>query len=88
MERTGMYTLAAHGDDLIGSAGAKANSRAELRLDLKLTKDDWRALSVQEQEDYVAHLIMNSSQPRRLADPQIISWNTGPLAYSISRDEI
>jgi len=31
-----MTALAAHGDDLFGSEGAKASIRAELRLDLKL----------------------------------------------------
>ena len=44
MERNGMNTLAAHGEDLFGSEGAKASIRAELRLDLKLNKDAWKAL--------------------------------------------
>jgi len=35
MERNGMNTLAAHGEDLFGSEGAKASIRVELRLDLK-----------------------------------------------------
>jgi len=42
MERNGMNTLAAHGETLFGSKGAKASIRAELRLDLKLNKDAWR----------------------------------------------
>jgi len=45
MERNGMTTLAAHGEDLFGSEGAKATIRAELRLDLKLNKDAGKDLS-------------------------------------------
>ena len=45
MERNGMTTLAAHGEDLFGSEGAKATIRAELQLDLKLNMDAWKALS-------------------------------------------
>ena len=52
MERIGINTLAAHGEDLFGSEGAKASIRAELRLDLKLNKDAWKALSGQEKEDW------------------------------------
>jgi len=33
MERNGINTLSAHGEDLFGSEGAKASIRAELRLD-------------------------------------------------------
>ena len=36
MEHSGMTTLAAHGEDLFGSDCAKATSRAEFCLDLKL----------------------------------------------------
>jgi len=61
MERNGMTTRAAHGEDLFGSEGAKATSRAELRLDLKLNKDAWKVLSGQEQEDWVTHLVINGS---------------------------
>jgi len=64
MERNGMTKIAAHGVDLFGSEGAKATTRAELRLDLKLNKDSWKALSGQEQEDWVAHLVINGSQQR------------------------
>ena len=39
MERNGMTTLAAHGEDLFGSEGTKATIRAELQLDLKPNKD-------------------------------------------------
>ena len=53
MERNGINTLAAHGEDLFGSEGAKASIRAELRLDLKLNEDAWKALSGQEQKDWV-----------------------------------
>jgi len=56
MERIGMTTLAAHGKDLFGSEGAKATTRAELRLDLKLNTDAWKALSGQEQEDWVIRI--------------------------------
>jgi len=47
MERNVINTLAAHGEDLFGSEGAKASIRAELRLDLKLSRDAWKALSGQ-----------------------------------------
>jgi len=49
MERNGMTALAAHGEDLFGSEGSKAIIKAELRVDLKLNKDDWKALPGQEQ---------------------------------------
>jgi len=39
IERNGINTLAAHGEDLFRSEGAKASIRAELLLDLKLNKD-------------------------------------------------
>jgi len=83
-----MLTLAAHGEDLFGSKGAKASIRAELRLDLKIDKDAWKALSGQEQEDWVSHLVITGSQQRRLSNPRIISWNAGPHGYRNSRDEI
>jgi len=73
MERNGMNTLAAHGETLFGSKGAKASIRAELRLDLKLNKDAWKALSGQEKEDWVSHLVKIGSQQRRLSNPRIIS---------------
>jgi len=44
-----MSALVAHEEDLFGSEGAKATSRAELLLDLKLNKDAWKVLSGQEQ---------------------------------------
>jgi len=83
-----MITFAAHGGDLFGSEGAKATSRAELRLDLKMNKDAWKVLLGQEQEDWVTHLVINGSQQRRLSNPRIISWNAGPHGYRNSRDEI
>jgi hypothetical protein len=49
MERNGVTTLAAHGEDLFGSEGSKAIIKAELRLDLKLNKDAWKSLPGQEQ---------------------------------------
>jgi len=88
MEHNGMNTLAAHGEDLFGSEGVKASIRAELRLDLKLNKDVWKALSGQEQEDWVSHLVITGSQQRRLSNPRIISWNAGPHGYRNSREEI
>ena len=88
MERNGMTTLAAHGEDLFGSEGAEATNNAELRLDLKLNKDAWKALSGQEQEDWVTHLVINGAQQRRLSNPRIISWNAGPHGYRNSIDEI
>jgi len=88
MERNGMNTLAAHGEDLFRSEGAKVSIRAELRLDLKLYKDAWKALSGQEQEDWVSHLVITGSQQRRLSNPRIISLNTGPHGYRNSREEI
>jgi len=84
MERT----LAAHGEDLFGSEGAKATSGAVLRLNLKLKKDAWKVLLGQEQEDWVTHFMINGSQQRRLSNPRIISWNAGPHGYRNSRDEI
>jgi len=65
MERNGINTLAAHGEDLFGSEGATASIRAELRLDLKLNKDAWKALSGQEKEDWVSHLVITGSQQHR-----------------------
>jgi len=59
MEHNGMNTLAAHGEDLFGSKGVKTSIRVELRLDLKLNKDAWKALSGQEQEDWVSHLMID-----------------------------
>jgi len=88
MEHNGMNTLAAHGEDLFGSKGVKTSIRVELRLDLKLNKDAWKALSGQEQEDWVSHLMITGSQQRRLSNPRIISWNAGPHGYRNSRDEI
>ena len=88
MERNGINTLAAHGEDLFGSEGAKASTRAELRLDLKLDKEAWKALSGQEKEDWVSHLVITGSQRRRLSNPRIISWNAGPHGYRNSREEI
>jgi len=88
MEHNGMNTLSAHGDDLFGSEGAKASIRAELWLDLKLNKNAWKALSGQEQQDWVSHLVTTGSQQRRLSNPHMISWNTGPHGYRNSRDEI
>jgi len=88
MERNGMTTLAAHGEDLFGSEGAKATIRAEFRLDLKLNKDACKALSGQERDDWVSHLVINGSQQRRLSNPRIVSWNVGPHGYRNSRDEI
>jgi len=88
MGRNGMTTLAAHGEDLFGSEGAKATSRAELRLDLKLNTDSSKVLSGQEQEDWVTHLVINVSHQRRLSNPRIFSWNAGPHRYRNSRDEI
>ena len=87
MERNGINTLAAHGEDLFGSKGAKS-IRAELRLDLKLNKDAWKTLSGQEKEDCVSHLVITGSQQRRLSNPRIISWNAGPHGYRNSREEI
>jgi len=81
-------TLAAHGEDLFGSEGVKASIRAELQLDLKLNKDAWKALSGQEQEGWVSHLVITGSQQHRLSNPRIISWNAGPHGYRNSRDEI
>ena len=66
-----MNTLAAHGEDLFGSKGVKASIRAELRLDLKLDKDAWKALSGHEQEDWVSHLVITGSQQRRLSNPRL-----------------
>jgi len=88
MERNGMNTLAPHGKDLFGSEGVKASIRAELRLDLKLNKDAWKALSGQEEEDWVSHLVITDSQQRRLSNPRIIAWNAGPHGYRNSREEI
>ena len=88
MECNGMHVLAAHGEDILGADGAKATSRAELQLGLKLNKDAWRALSVAEQEDWNIHLTANGSQQRRLANPRLVSWNAGPHGYRNSRDEI
>jgi len=88
MECNGINTLAAHGEDLFGSEDAKASIRAELRLDLKLNKDVWKALSGQEKEDWISHLVINGSQQRRLSNPRIISWNAGPHGYRNSREEI
>ena len=88
MERNGMNTLAVHGKDLFRSEGAKASIRVELRLDLKLNKDAWKALSGQEQKYWVSHLVITGSQQRRLSNPRIISWNAGPHGYRNSRDEI
>ena len=88
MERNGINTLAAHGEDLFGSEGIKASIRVELRLDLKLNKDAWKALSGQEEEDWVSHLVISGSQQRRLSNPRIISWNAGPHGYRNSREEI
>ena len=67
MERNGMYTLAAHGEDLsqVGPEGAKASFRAERRLDLKLSKDAWKILSGREQEDWVTHLVTHGAQQLR-----------------------
>jgi len=86
MERNCVNT--AHGEDLFGSEGAKASIRAELLLDLKLNKDAWKALSGQEKEDWVSHLVITGSQQRRLSNPRIISWNAGPHGYRNSREEI
>jgi len=80
-----MNTLAAHGEDLFRAEGVKASIRAELRLDLKLNKDAWKALSGQEEEDWVSHLVISGSQQRRLSNPRIISWNAGPHGYRNSR---
>jgi len=88
MERNCMNTFAAHVEDLFGSEGAKASIRAELRLDLKLNEDACKALSGQEQEDWVSHLVITGSQQRRLSNPRIISWNAGPHGYRNSIDEI
>ena len=87
MERNGMNTLAAYGEDLFGSEGATASIGAELRLDLKLNKYAWKALSGQEQEDWVSHFVTTGSQQRRLSNPSIISWDAGPHGYRNSRDE-
>ena len=84
IKRNGMNTLAAHGEDVFGSEGAKASIRAELRLDQKVNKDAWKALSGQEQEDWVSHLVITGSQQRRLSNPR----NAGPHGYRSSRDEI
>jgi len=83
-----MTTLAAHGEDLFGSEGAKATVRAELRLDLMLNKDAWKTLSGQERDDWVSHLVINVSQQRRLSNPRIISWNASPDGYRNIRDKI
>ena len=88
MERNGMTTLAAHGEDLFGSEGAKATSGTVLRLDPKLNKDAWKVLSGQEQEDWVIHLMINGSHQLRLSYPRIFSWNAGPHGYGNSRDKI
>jgi len=88
MERNFINTLAAHGHDLFSSDGAQATSRAELRSGLKLNKDTWKALSVQELEDLVTNLITNGAQQRRLANLRLISWNAGPHGYRDCRDEI
>jgi len=88
MERNSINTLAAHGEDLFGSEGAKASIRVDLRLDLKLNKDAWKALSGQEKEDWVSHLVITGSQQRRLSNSRIISWNAGPHSYRNSREEI
>ena len=88
MERNGINTLAAYGEDLFGSEGAKASIRAELWLDLKLNKDARKALSGQEKEIWVSHLVITGSQQRRLSNPCTISSNAGPHGYRNSREEI
>jgi len=74
MERSGMTKLVAHGEDLFGSEGANASIRAELRLNLQLNKDAWKALPGQEQEDWVSHLVITGSQQRRLSNPRILRY--------------
>jgi len=82
-----MSALVAHEEDLFGSEGAKATSRAELLLDLKLNKDAWKVLSGQEQYDWVTNRMINGSQQRRLSNPRIILWNVGPHGYRNSREK-
>jgi len=53
-----------------------------------MERSGMKALSGQEQEDWVSHLVITGSQQRRLSNPRVISWNAGPHGYRNSRDEI